>query len=59
MRQLKRNKETQGVIMNKAVSVITAGMILCMSSAAFATQPHAARVDDHYKTVIVKIIVIY
>ena len=41
--------------MNKAVSVITAGMILSMSSVAFATQPHAARVNDHYKTVIVKI----
>ena len=41
--------------MNKQIILTAAGMILCLTTTTQATQPHAATVDDHYKTVIVKI----
>tara|TARA_B100000963_G_C22618235_1_gene668523 strand:+ start:321 stop:728 length:408 start_codon:yes stop_codon:yes gene_type:complete len=41
--------------MNKQIILTAVGMVLCLSTTTQATQPHAARVDDHYKTVIVKI----
>ena len=41
--------------MNKYISLATVGFILFVGGNAQATQPHAATVDDHYKTVIVKI----
>ena len=41
--------------MNKQIILTALGMVLCLSTTTQATQPHAARVDDHYKTVIVKI----
>jgi len=40
--------------MNKYISLATVGLILFVGGNAQATQPHAARVDDHYKTVIIK-----
>jgi len=40
--------------MNKLINLTTIGAVLCFTTQALATQPHAARVDDHYKTVIVK-----
>ena len=41
--------------MNKLVSLTTIGIIACFVGNANATQPHAAKVSDHYKAVIVKI----
>ena len=41
--------------MNKLISLTAVGMIFCLGAPAKATQPHNAVVQDHYKTVIVKI----
>ena len=41
--------------MNKLVSLTTIGIIACFVGNANATQPHSAKVSDHYKAVIVKI----
>ena len=41
--------------MNKLLSLTTIGIVTCLASSANATQPHSAKVSDHYKAVIVKI----
>ena len=41
--------------MNKISNLMAIGTIICSAGVANATQPYAAKVDDHYKTVIVKI----
>ena len=41
--------------MNKISNLMAIGTIICSAGVANATQPYAAKVDDHYKTVIVKV----
>ena len=41
--------------MNKLIGLTTLSIIVCLSGPVMATQPHAAKVSDHYKAVIVKI----
>jgi len=41
--------------MNKLISLTAVSMIICIGQSVNATQLHSAQVNDHYKTLIVKI----
>ncbi len=41
--------------MKKLIKLTAVTTMICLSGTAYATQPHAAKVSDHYKAIIVKV----